>query len=172
MQSESKGKVMDRILKGLLFGMASALLMACGANVRKVEHTAKDFLQAYYVDLDFEKALSLSTDVSHAAIYEQAELISLNPYAKDEVPDIVFKGVEIDDQNAVKATCTYLVNRVERTLPLRKVEGLWLVDLQGGSVESGGNESSLMGLSLGEKGGFTSSVSGPISYKKRKRNNQ
>ncbi len=165
MQSESKGKVMDKILKGLLFGMASTLLMACGANVRKVEHTAKDFLQAYYVDLDFEKALSLSTDVSHAAIYEQAELISLNPYAKDEVPDIVFKGVEIDDQNAVKATCTYLVNRVERTLPLRKLEGLWLVDLQGGSVETSGAESSMMELSIGEQGGFATATSGVITYR-------
>ena len=158
---------MKSFLQSLLAGIMGVLLLtACSGNIRKAEHTAKDFLQAYYVDLDFEKALSLSTDVSHAAIYEQAELISLNPYAKDEVPDIVFKGVEIEGQNNERAIYTYLANRVERTLPLRKLNGVWLVDLQYGTVESTGGE--MMELSSGQQGGFAAAASGPVIYKKRK----
>lgn len=155
------------LMKGLLPGMAVVLLLTgCGGSARKAERAAKDFLQAYYLDLDFKKALSLSTDISHAAIHEQAELISLNPYAKEEIPDIVFKGIEMSGQNDVKATYTYMVNRVERTLPLRKLNGIWLVDLQKGTVESGGGE--MMELSSGQQGGFAASASGPVVYKKRK----
>ncbi len=155
------------LMKGLLPGMAVVLLLTgCGGSARKAERAAKDFLQAYYLELDFKKALSLSTDLSHAAIHEQEELISLNPYAKEEIPDIVFKGVEMDEQNDAKATYTYLVNRVERTLPLRKLNGVWLVDLQKGTVESGGGE--MMELSSGQQGGFASAASGPVVYKKRK----
>lgn len=159
------GKI--NVMKGLLLSMAGLLLLTgCDGNTRKAEHAAKDFLQAYYLDLDFEKALSLSTDISHASIHEQAELISLNPYAKEEIPDIIFKGIEMDRQNDGKATYAYSVNRVERTLPLRKLNGIWLVDLQKGTVESGGGE--MMELSSGQQGGFAAAASGPVVYKKRK----
>ena len=161
-------KVSD--IKGLVLGLAGVLvLVACNGNVRKAEHTAQEFLRAYYTDLDFKKALSLSTDVSHAALHDQEEMVSLNPYAKDEVPDIVFKGLEIDEENEAKATYRYSANRVEKTLPLRKLNGVWLVDLQGGTVEAGGNNSGTMELSSGEQGGFASAVSGIVVYKKRER---
>lgn len=149
--------------------LASFLLLAasCNNNQRRAEHVAEDFLQAYYIDLNFVKAIQLSSDVSHAAINEQAKLTALNPYAKEETPNITLKGLEIKKENPSKAYFTYTCNRMERTLPLCKSNGQWLVDLQGGTVETSGNNDFSI-LSSNNEGGYTSATSGEIKYKKRR----
>ena len=147
------------------------LAVSCGGNTKQAEKVAKTFLQAYYVDLDFAKAQTLCSDVSKVAVSEQGEIVALNPYAKEEVPELAFKKLEFARNNPRTATYVYTVNRVERRLPLRKFDNTWLVDLQGGSVEMSGN-TDRMELQSVTKGGFAASeASGPIVYKKRKKNN-
>lgn len=148
--------------------IAASALVACRSNQNKAETAARAFLQAYYVDLDFTKALQLSSDASHPAIGEKQEAAALNPYARQETPDIVFKSVEIDPKDPQKASCTYLADGMEKTLPLRKLNKKWLVHVPQGTVESEGIE--IMELSSGRHGGFAAAASGPVVYKKRKKN--
>ena len=154
---------------GLFFALPAIILLAvsCKGDTSKAAATATAFLQAYYVDLDFDRAKSLCADNSKAAVTEQAETIALNPYAKEETPNIVFKTVEINPDNANMANFLYTSNRVERKLPLRKYNGKWLVDLQGSTVETAGN-SNFIQLSQEGANGFASAVSGEIKYKKRR----
>ena len=154
---------------GLFFALLAILLLevSCKGDTSKAAATAKAFLQAYYVDLDFDRAKSLCADNSKAAIADQAETIALNPYAKEETPNIVFKTVEITPDNTNMANCLYTCNRVERKLPLRKYNGKWLIDLQGSTVETAGS-SDFIQLSQEGANGFTSAASGEIKYKKRK----
>lgn len=154
--------------KGLMLAIAAWLMMSCNGDRKNAAATAKTFLQAYYVDLDFNKALQLSSEVTKVAVQEQADMIALNPYAKEETPDLVLVGIDTDKSNAETATFVYTCNRAERTLPLRKVNGKWLVDLQGGSVEAGGNTNDFLQLSSGCESGFASATSGEIKYKKRR----
>lgn len=161
-----KSFVLRYISGSLFFTMIAVLLMACNSNQKEAAATAKNFLQAYYTDLDFDKALQLSSEVSHAAIKEHAEYTALNPYAKEETPDIVFGDLEMAADNADAATYTYKINRVEKSLPLRKIDGNWRIDLRGGTVESGGN-SEYSTLSSGT-GGFAASASGEVKYKPRR----
>lgn len=155
-------------LRQTLSFLVVVLALGCSGNQKKATATAKSFLQAYYVDLDFETAKQLCSDISQPAISEQAKMVALNPYAKEEIPDITFKTMEIDPEEPHRAVCTYLVNRVERILPLRKFEDVWLVHLPQGSVETGGAD--MMELQVGNHGGFAAAASGSITYKQRKRN--
>ncbi len=157
--------------KFLLLAVAVILMTACGNDKKEATSTAKAFLQAYYVDLDFEKALRLSSDNSHNAITEQAQMMALNPYAKEETPDIVFKTLEKDSKNSHVAYYIYTCNRSERKLPLRKLNGKWLIDLQGGTVEMGGVENDFTELPSDGINGFASAVSGEIKYRKRQQRN-
>ena len=152
----------------LLLAVAVIQMTACGNDKKAATSTAKSFLQAYYVDLDFEKALRLSSDNSHNAITEQAQMMALNPYAKEETPDIVFKTLETNTDNPHVASYIYTCNRVERKLPLRKLKGKWSVDLQGGIVETNGIENDFVELSSDGTNGFASATSGKIKYKKRR----
>lgn len=140
--------------------------IACNRDSKGASSTAKAFLQAYYIDLDFEKAKQLSTDISHNAIIEHAQIISLNPYAKEETPNIVFKALDIDSKNAHTANFIYTCNRAERKLPLRKLNNRWLVDLQGNMVETSFAGTDFTELSSSTTNGFASASSGEIIYKK------
>ena len=149
--------------------IVAALGVSCNGNTKQAEKVAKTFLQAYYVDLDFSKAQTLCSDISKAAVAEQGEVVALNPYAKDEVPELAFKKLENTADNPHTATFIYTVNRGERRLPLRKFDNTWLVDLQGGTVEMSGN-TNRMELQSVVTGGFAASeASGPVVYKKRKK---
>lgn len=149
----------------------ATLATACNGNKREASATAKSFLQAYYRDLDFEKALRLSSPASHNAISNQAEMSALNPYAQEEVPDIAFVGLEIEKNNPDRATCTYTCNRVEKTLPLHKINGKWMIHLNGGTVEAQGVSQDFRELSSVNQGGFAAATSGEIKYKKRRQGN-
>lgn len=154
--------------KGLILTIAAWLMVSCNGDQKEATATAKAFLQAYYVDLDFNKALQLSSEASKAAVQEQADMIALNPYARQETPDLVLIGLERDKDNPETATYTYSCNRVERKLPLRRFNGKWLIDLQGGTVETGDNTNEFLQLSSDNEGGFASAASGEIKYKKRR----
>lgn len=156
--------------KLLLLAMATTIMAACGSNRKEAASTAKTFLQAYYVDLDFGKAQALCSDASKPAVAEQEQMVALNPYAIEEIPALAFKQLKWNADNPNTAVFIYTINRAERTLPLHKFNGKWLVDLQGGTVEMGG-AANRMELENDSKGGFAASeASGPIVYKKRKKN--
>lgn len=161
-------RLIGHILVLVVFALSA---FACNSDKKDASATAEAFLQAYYVDLDFSKALQLSNDVSHPAINDQAELITLNPYAAEETPQIVVQNVEIDKNNVNVATCTYSCNRKERKLPLRKYNDTWLINLEGKTVETAGTENDLIELSSEGSNGFASAVSGEIKYKKRTQKN-
>lgn len=143
--------------------MAVVCLTACSGK-HKAEKTAKAFLQAYKVDLDFNKARSLVTERSLPFVAETEEVTALNPYARQEVPVLAILSLNIIPDRKDRAECTYTLNRVEKTLHLQKVEGKWKVDLMQESVEQ---DAGMARLSEGGQGGFASAVSGPVVYKKR-----
>ena len=154
---------------GHLLGIVTAvLLVACQSDKNKADSTAKAFLQAYYIDLDFSKAIQLSTPVSFEIIKDHAQLVALNPYAQEEIPNIVFGTIILDNNNSNLGTYSYTCNRVDRTLPLIKKENKWLVNLENRTVESEGLFNSLTNVSSSGTNGFASSTSGDISHKKRK----
>ena len=160
-----------RLLTGFWgVAIAAVLAVACNSNQKEATATAKAFLQAYYVDLDFNKALQLSSDISHEAINEQAKMVALNPYSSEEVPKLDITQVEIDKGNSNLATCTYTCNHRKRKLPLRKFSQKWLVDLGGKTVESVGMDNDFLELSSEGSDGFAAAVSGEIKYKKRRDN--
>lgn len=153
------------------FLLTFLLVSACTSDKKDASSTAKAFLQAYYVDLNFEEALRLSSESSWQVIIDQKEISHLNPYAKEETPDIVFTTIQMESKGATKATCIYTCNRVERKLPLKKINGVWRVDLNGNTVETAGNEGHF--ISLQPTGsGFSSAVSGEIKYRKRRQVNK
>lgn len=153
----------------LLSGIVCAFLfVACKNSARDAEHVAETFLQAYYMDLDFDKAISLCTEDSKEAIREQAKMVSLNPYAKEELPELTFTGVSEEESSSDNAVFSYQKNRAERTLPLIRLDGRWLVDLQGGTVEMCGENDMLDLSSFGSAGFASSESSGEIKYKPRK----
>lgn len=154
--------------KFLILATATILMIACSNDKKEATATAKAFLRAYYIDLDFETALRLSSDASRNAIIDQQQIITLNPYAKEEIPNIVFKNLEIAPNNSHVANFTYTCNRVERKLPLRKLNNKWLVDLQGGIIETIGAGNNFFELSSDGTNGFASAISGEIKYKKRR----
>ncbi|MCM1530760.1 MAG: hypothetical protein NC048_01550 [Bacteroides sp.] len=166
-----KNMAVNRITGYVVLTLMAGLLLSCKGNQKKAAATAKAFLQAYYTDLDFEQAKRLCSDASQWAIEKQASMINLNPYAKDETPDIVIRKTEIDPNNPATATCTYTCNRVERTLPLRRFNNVWLVDLGDSTVETTGFEGEFITLSQDGTNGFASSASGEIKYKKRRQGN-
>lgn len=144
--------------------MAVVCLTACSGK-HQAEKTAKAFLQAYRVDLDFNKARGLVTERSLPFVAETEEVASLNPYARQEAPTLAFLSLTIDPDDKDHAKYTYTLNRVEKTLHLQKVESKWKVDLMQESVEQ---DAGMARLSEGGQGGFASAASGPVVYKKRK----
>ncbi|MCM1170013.1 MAG: hypothetical protein NC324_08780 [Bacteroides sp.] len=152
--------------------VTALLSISCNRPQKKAMSTAKAFLQAYYLDLDFEKAFILSSDASHAVIADQAEIMNLNPYAKEETPEIVIEKVELAQNNSNAATCTYTCNRVERRLPLIKLSGRWIVNLEGKTIETAGFDSDFIELSPNGINGFTSATSGKISYRQRRQSSK
>ena len=131
----------------------------------KAGKTAKAFLQAYYTDLDFAKAKTYATSESASLIDERRDMTALNPYAKSEVPTIVFRTLQVGESKTT-AEAFYTLNRAERTLYLQKVDGQWKVDLQ---KEATLRNEGMQQLADGVGGGFASAASGPIVYKKRNR---
>lgn len=134
--------------------LAAALLLG-GCSLHKAERTARQFLKAYYVDLDFDRALALSTEDSHEGIYYKRNMTSLSPYAKDEVPTLEVLDVIIDPDDGNYAYCAYEINGQPKMLPLRKHNGKWLVDTDSEAIE-GTVSSSAIGVS---EVGFASAAS-------------
>lgn len=151
----------------LLYVPVMAALFSCSQE-KKAGEVAEAFLQAYYTDLDFDKVNGLVTDQSKVAMSDRKEAVALNPYSKDEIPNIVFKEVKIDEDNPNRAICFYTSNRIERSFVLKRLNGKWLVDVPEG-VSGVANTSGMIELSDGSEGGFTSAASGPVTYKKKKK---
>ncbi|MDE5605909.1 MAG: hypothetical protein K2I68_01235, partial [Bacteroidales bacterium] len=120
----------NNIIKGLGLGLclSAAVLLLGACSISKAERTARKFLKAYYVELDFDRALELSTEDSHAGIYYKKNMTSRSPYAKDEVPELEVLDVIIDPDDGNYAYCAYEINGVPKMLPMQKHNGKWLVD--------------------------------------------
>ena len=150
--------------KHLLLLILPLCLCACSGK-QQAEKTGRIFLKAYYTDLDFAKAKQYATPVSHELIDERAENLSHNPYAKQEVPELAIKELQIDKDNKHQATLSYTLNRAQKTLDLRKVEGKWRADLE---KEAKLREEGMQSLEDQTHGGFAAAASGPIKYHKRR----
>ena len=150
----------NNIIKGLglclCLSMAVLLLNAC--SLSKAERTARQFLKASYVELDFDRALELSTEDSHEGIYYKKNMTSLSPYAKNEVPALEVLEVIIDPDDGNYAYCAYEINGQPKMLPLQKHNGKWLVDTDSEAIE-GSMSSSAIGVS---EIGFASAASSDV----------
>lgn len=144
--------------------LAALVFCSCGGKHR-AKKTAKTFLEAYYMELDFEKARGLATEPSFEIINNKKELSALNPYAKEEVPEVEIKELKLDKENGDKAVCIYNVNRATKTLHLVKEKGIWRADL---AEERRERDADMIHLPSSGDGGFASAASGPIKYKKRR----
>ncbi len=137
----------NNIIKGLTVALClSAALLLGACSLSKAERTARQFLKAYYVELDFDRALELSTEDSHQGIYYKKNMTALSPYAKDEVPALEVLDVIIDPDDGNYAYCAYEINGQPKMLPLQKHDGKWLVDTDSEAVE-GSMSSSASGVS-------------------------
>lgn len=145
--------------------MAALAMMTGCTGEGKAGKTAKAFLQTYYTDLDFAAAKTYATPESASLIDERRDMTALNPYAKSEVPAIVFKTLQMGEDKTT-AEALYTLNRAERTLYMQKVDGKWKVDLQ---KESRLFNEGMKQLPNSDEGGFASAASGPVVYKKRNR---
>ncbi len=146
----------NNIIKGLTVALClSAALLLGACSLSKAERTARQFLKAYYVELDFDRALELSTEDSHQGIYYKKNMTALSPYAKDEVPALEVLDVIIDPDDGNYAYCAYEINGQPKMLPLQKHDGKWLVDTDSEAVE-GSMSSSASGVS---EIGFASAAS-------------
>lgn len=150
--------------KYLLLLALPFLLCACSGK-HQAEKTGKAFLKAYYTDLDFAKAKACATPVSHALIDDRAENLSLNPYAKQEAPDVAVKELRMDEKDKNRAVLVFTLNRAEKTLDLKKEQGKWWADLE---KEAKMKEEGLQTLEDESHGGFAAAASGPIKYHKRR----
>ena len=151
---------MHNIIKGLGLGLclAAAALLLGACSLSKAERTARQFLKAYYVELDFDRALELSTEDSHEGIYYKKNMTSLSPYAKDEVPELEVLDVIIDPDDGNYAYCAYEINGQPKMLPMQKHDGKWLVDTDSEAIE-GNMGMSATGVS---EIGFTSKASSDV----------
>ncbi len=136
-----------------LWGRCMAVAVGClllvfltGCNLHKAERTARQFLKAYYIDLDFDKAMELSTEDSHKGILYKKNMSALSPYAKDEAPKLTVFDVLIDPDNGDYAYCAYEVNGHPRMLPLQKHDGKWVVDTDEDSIEGDNSRMSASGV--------------------------
>ena len=143
-------------IKNLAVGVCLlAALLLSGCSISKAERTARKFLKAYYVDLDFDRALELATEDSHQGIYYKKNMTALSPYAKDEVPELEVLDVMIDPDDGHYAYCAYEINGQPKMLPMRKLDGKWLVDTDSEAIE-GAMGASAFGVS---EVGFASAAS-------------
>lgn len=150
--------------KHLLLLALPLCLCACSGK-HQAEKTGRAFLKAYYTEFDFAKAKQYATPMSHALIDDRAENLSLNPYAKQEAPELTIKELRMDKDHKDMAILTYTLNRAEKTLEIKKVEGKWRADLE---KEAKLREEGMQSLEDQTHGGFASAASGPITYRKRR----
>lgn len=149
----------NNIIKGLAAGLCLATALLLGAcSIHKAERTARQFLKAYYVDLDFDRALELSTQDSHEGIYYKKNMTALSPYAKEEAPTLEVLDVIIDPDDGTYAYCAYELNGQPKMLPLQKHDGKWLVDTDSEAIEGS------MGMSASgvSEIGFASAASSDV----------
>jgi len=113
--------------KIILIFISLALLSSC-SNRHSAKRVARQFLQSYYLDFNFETAKRLSTQETHTNLEQRMLLIEHNPFFREEqaINDVKITNVDV---RKTKAVCTYIVGGSQRRLNLNKVDGVWLVDM-------------------------------------------
>ncbi len=140
-------------LLAVIIGLASLFSSCSNAAVKEV---SQNFLQAYYVDNNFEAAKALATEATHEGLDYKAMLFAFNPNAEAEsLKEFKIKKIE---SKKTKAVCFYEIDGQQRRLNLRKVNGAWLVDMP----ESTTMNPELSLSQSGETGGFASASSEPV----------
>ena len=140
-----------------LVALASVLFASCSSDERRVTNTAREFLQAYYIDYDFDRARALSTVGTHEHMQQWIMVFELTPR---ELTHLNFGSFEIESVEVLstRATVIYLVDNTRRHLLLRRISNKWLVDMP---VETSDNRLFSLSLNRPQTGGFTSAQSRP-----------
>jgi len=140
-----------------LLALSSVLLTACGGN-RDAMNVARDFLQAYYIDHDFDRARTLSTVATHDHMEEWIMIFNLTP--RDMNPHL-FSELVVEDIEVMtaRATVNYRVDNTRRQLLLRQTGGNWLVDMPSDLAT---NRLFSLSLNRPDTGGFASAESRPF----------
>ena len=133
--------------------LSSALLYSCGNQ--EARRVAEQFLQAYYVDNDFNAAAEFVTEASVENLKQTALLLEFDPASRIGIFES-FEIISVDAQKS-KAICYYAVDGVKRRLLLSKIDGCWLVDMPGDVTREGADLS--LTLSPINSGGFASAES-------------
>jgi hypothetical protein len=142
----------------LAIATASIVFTSCGEQ-RSVKRAATTFLQSYYIDHDFETALSLVTEITFEDLQVRAMVFASDPFAAEEG----FRSFSITnfDVKKTKAVVSYTLDeRHERLLLLSKVGGRWLIDMPDGVVFA--NPMHSLSLRPRSSGGFASAQGGPF----------
>ena len=145
---------MKRVL--FLFALASVLLTSCNSN-RDAMSVARDFLQAYYIDYDFDRARARSTVATHEHMQEWILIFELTPRS---LTHLNFSSFEIEGVDVLtnRATVNYRVDNTQRQLLLRKINGRWLVDMP---IDVATNRLFSLSHNRPDTGGFASAQSQP-----------
>ncbi|MCL2026919.1 MAG: hypothetical protein FWG79_00365 [Bacteroidales bacterium] len=151
---------METMAKSKFFVMVFAVLSLASCSENNAKKTAKHFLQAYYIEHDFDRAGEFSTPATQEHMGEWALLFGLTPREIIN-EDFYFDRFEITDTDIkkTKAVIDYRVNITNRQLLLSKVNGRWLVDMP--TEVSFNNRIFSLSLNKPQTGGFASAESKP-----------
>ena len=144
--------------KKVFFVMAIAVALFSSCSSRNAQKVARNFLQYYYVDHNFDAAAALSSPATHSNLNMAISMYHFNPYSEESR----FRNFEITDIDVrkTKAVFHYSVDGTPRRLLLSKFDGKWLVDMPEQEVSFDRRFSLSLVRSRG--GGFTSAQSAPI----------
>jgi len=139
-----------------LLVLSSVFLTACNSN-RDAMSVARGFLQAYYIDYDFDRARALSTVATHEHMQQWIMIFEMTPR---ELSHLNFSSFEIDEIEvlATRATVHYRVDCTRRRLFLRQINGRWFVDMPADIAD---NRFHSLSLNRPQSGGFASATSRP-----------
>lgn len=137
-------------------------LTSCNGN-REAMNVARNFLNAYYIDYDFDRARALSTPATHEHMQQWIMVFELTP---EELRHLNFSRVVVDDIDIVgtRATVRYRVDNIRRHLLLRQTNGRWLVDMP---TEIANNREFSLSHNRPDTGGFASAESRPTRLTRR-----
>jgi hypothetical protein len=146
---------LNKIKSLLLFtvaGIMAILTTNCKSEESKIKSVAEEFLTAYYVDYNYDKAEKLATMESRLTIANKKESTDANYFAKSEKATIILGNVNIKSENY--AEVQYMANEMNKLLVFirNNKTNKWEVD----TYESGIDGSN---LAPNAKSGFASSQS-------------
>ncbi|GHU86428.1 hypothetical protein FACS1894153_3490 [Bacteroidia bacterium] len=146
---------MKKIVSLITIAIVAVVLVCCSQS-SAAKKVAISFLQAYYVDKDFDKAKEYSTEASHSSIEYKEMMLMMSPVSESsQIKFFEYQSIEVDKN---RATCRYMVLGEIRVLYLSKINRKWLVDMPESTIIE---PTASLSLTSGQ-GGFASAQSEPI----------